>query len=59
MPELLFKFVCVTRFWISAIATQALHSLKEYKVTASKVYDTILQFNQKFPTQQCNSMLAD
>lgn len=52
-------FVCVIKFWIRAIATQALHRQREYNVAASKVYDTILQFKQNFPTQQCNSILAD
>jgi len=57
MSDLSFMFICVIKFWITA--TQALHRQKAYNVTASKGYDTVSQFNQKFPTQQCDIMLAD
>lgn len=52
-------YVCVTKFWIRAKATQGLQRHKEYSVSASNVYDTISHLNPKFPSQQCNSMLAD
>lgn len=49
MPDL--SFVCVIKFWTRPQQHRLYTDKKEYNLTASKVYDTVLQLNQKFPTQ--------